>query len=155
MTLLAEVLKGCRDLGCLLNLIPRTGLGNLSRDSHPLQNAGDSYRANRAAQKTISPGMWLLTDPSQGFTENVGTCSQHLAIFQKPHTVLAGPGRRTALPQGGSNTAFSTGPSRSTQRCWYQDWNLHRFYWAYFLFRNEGQFSHFWAILLSILQNCM
>lgn len=146
MALLAEVLKGCRDLVYLFNLIPKDSLGELEHgDSCPFQSTGDSCRANQVAQETISPEMGLTADPSQGFSEKADTCSLHLAIlFSKPHTVLAGPGpgpghctaTRGQWPSLQHRSVLThTGVGTRTE--------TFRFYWAYFLVRNEGQFSHF------------
>lgn len=97
------------------------------------------------AQETISPEMGLTAAPSQGFSEKAGTCSLHLAILQQTTYCTGrarpgpGPGQGPALPQGAwprlQVSSQHTGVGTRTE--------TFRFYWADFLVRNEGQFSHF------------
>lgn len=149
VTLLAEVLKGCRASVLRQSWGAWAGSAVLSK-----------VQVTPIEQIRWPKKPWvqrLDCCPDQGLNKHAGTCSQHLAIFRKPHTVpLArlGPGHcpvtrvQRPCPQHRSVLPH-------TQRRVGTKTETFRFYWAYFLFRNEGQFSHFWAILLSVLQNCM
>lgn len=124
MALLAEVLKGCRDLVYLFNLIPKDSLGELEQGTAVLSKVQVTpCRANQVAQETISPEMGLTADPSQGFSEKAGTCSLHLAILQQT-TYCTGRARARARAlrcHQGAVAQPSAQVSSHAHRCWYQD----------------------------------
>lgn len=148
-------LKRLQGLGLSVQPHPQGVLGNLSRGTAVLSKVQVTpVEPIRWPKKpSVQRWDWPLTRPRVSLKRQAPVVYTW-QYFSKPHTVLAGPGPGPGhcAATGGSGPASRsvlthTGVGTRTE--------TFRFYWAYFLVRNEGQFSHFWAILLSILQNCM
>lgn len=148
VTLLAEVLKGC--------------------GASVLRQSWGAWAGSAVLSKVQVTPIEQIRWPKKPWVQRLDCCPDRVWINMQAPVVNTwqysgnhilyhwqGQVQVTALSQGCSGPALNTGQFSRTQRRVGTKTETFRFYWAYFLFRNEGQFSHFWAILLSVLQNCM